>query len=113
IARTHPVVLIDVATLNPFLPVSHGHRAPLDGTTGRRVPAFLRSRKSANEVSTHREYMAAALEQELTRAGSHMIRATSSEAMFDRFVTLVSRALARTTRNQLGSAPDLMLAGNR
>jgi len=57
--------------------------------------------------------MAAALEQELTRAGSHMIRATSSEAMFDRFVTLVSRALARTTRNQLGSAPDLMLAGNR
>ena len=113
IARTHPVVLIDVATLNPFLPVSHGHRAPLDGTTGRRVPAFLRSRKSANEVSTHREYMAAALEQELTRAGSHMIRTTSSEAMFDRFVTLVSRALARTTRNQLGSAPDLMLAGNR
>ena len=95
IARTHPVVLIDVATLNPFLPVS------------------LRSRKSANEVSTHREYMAAALEQELTRAGSHMIRATSSEAMFDRFVTLVSRALTRTTRNQLGSAPDLMLAGNR
>ena len=90
IARTHPVVLIDVATLNPFLPVSHGHRAPLDGTTGRRVPAFLRSRKSANEVSTHRKYMAAALEQELTRAGSHMIRATSSEAMFDRFVTLVS-----------------------
>ena len=57
--------------------------------------------------------MAAALEQELTRAGSHMIRATSSEAMFDRFVTLVSRALTRTTRNQLGSAPDLMLAGNR
>lgn len=113
IARTHPVVLIDVATLNPFLPVSHGHRAPLDGTTGRRVPAFLRSRKSANEVSTHRKYMAAALEQELTRAGSHMIRATSSEAMFDRFVTLVSRALARTTRNQLGSAHDLMLAGNR
>lgn len=109
IARTHPVVLIDVATLNPFRPLRAGHPSPTDGVTSRRVPAFLRSAKAAAEVDTHRGYMAAALEQELGRTGSHMIRAGSSEAMFERFVHLVSAALARTTRNQLGVSPDLML----
>ena len=71
--------------------------------------------KAAAEVDTHRAYMAAALEQELTRAGSHIIRSASSESMFDRFVALVSRALARTTRNRLGTAPELVgltLAGD-
>lgn len=79
------------------------------------VPAFLRNAKAAAKVDTHRAYMAAALEQELTRAGSHIIRSASSESMFDRFVALVSRALARTTRNRLGTAPELVgltLAGD-
>lgn len=113
IARTHPLVLIDVATLNPFTPLSKHHAAPLDGVTGRRVPAFMRSAVSAREVETHRHYMAASLEQELNRTGSFLIRADSSEEMFDRFVHLVSVALARTTRNQLGSSPELQLAGDR
>lgn len=114
ITRTHPMVLIDVATMNPFKAVSSRH-APTDGLSARRVPAFLRNAKAAAEVDTHRAYMAAALEQELTRAGSHIIRSTSSESMFDRFVALVSRALARTTRNRLGTAPELVgltLAGD-
>ena len=102
ITRTHPMVLIDVATMNPFKAVSSRH-APTDGLSARRVPAFLRNAKAAAEVDTHRAYMAAALEQELTRAGSHIIRSASSESMFDRFVALVSRALARTTRNRLGT----------
>ena len=114
ITRTHPMVLIDVATMNPFKAVSSRH-APTDGLSARRVPAFLRNTKAAAEVDTHRAYMAAALEQELTRAGSHIIRSASSESMFDRFVALVSRALARTTRNRLGTAPELVgltLAGD-
>lgn len=114
ITRTHPMVLIDVATMNPFKAVSSRH-APADGLSARRVPAFLRNAKAAAEVDTHRAYMAAALEQELTRAGSHIIRAASSESMFDRFVALVSRTLARTTRNRLGTAPELVgltLAGD-
>ena len=114
ITRTHPMVLIDVATMNPFKAVSSRH-APTDGLSARRVPAFLRNAKAAAEVDTHRAYMAAALEQELTRAGSHIIRSASSESMFDRFVALVSRALARTTRNRLGTAPELVgltLAGD-
>ncbi|KFI93010.1 hypothetical protein BISA_1174 [Bifidobacterium saguini DSM 23967] len=115
IARTHPIVLIDVATLNPFKPLAKGQSAPLDGVTNRRVPAFLRSSASAQQVETHRHYLAAALEQELNRAGSFMIRAGSSEDMFNRFVQLVSVALARTTRNQLGASPELNLglAGDR
>ena len=77
ITRTHPMVLIDVATMNPFKAVSSRH-APTDGLSARRVPAFLRNAKAAAEVDTHRAYMAAALEQELTRAGSHIIRSASS-----------------------------------
>ena len=114
ITRTHPMVLIDVATMNPFKAVSSRH-APTDGLSARRVPAFLRNAKAAAEVDTHRAYLAAALDQELTRAGSHIIRSASSESMFDRFVALVSRALARTTRNRLGTAPELVgltLAGD-
>ena len=39
ITRTHPMVLIDVATMNPFKAVSSRH-APTDGLSARRVPAF-------------------------------------------------------------------------
>nr|WP_240947432.1 DUF58 domain-containing protein [Bifidobacterium sp. DSM 109957] len=113
IARTHPVVLINVATLNPFALPDRKGPAVLDGLSGRRVPAFLRSAKAADEVRTHRNSMAALLDQELSRCGSHMIRAASSEAMFNQFVRLVSVSLSRSTRNQLHAVPELNLAGGR
>lgn len=113
IARTHPMVLINVATLNPFAPLVQGGSAPLDGLSGRRVPAFLRNVRAADEVRTHRNAIAAVLDQELSRCGSHMIRAASSEVMFNQFVRLVSVSLSRSTRNQLHSAPELNLAGGR
>ena len=47
IARTHPMVLIDVATINPF-DVSHA-RVVLDGAGKRRVPAFLRRENTAGK----------------------------------------------------------------
>lgn len=105
IARTHPVVLIDVATVNPF----DAGAAPsvVDGLDGKRVPAFLRVKANADQVAAHRGFVATALERELARYGSRMIRGASSEAMFDAFVRLVSRALAPTTRNQLRRAPEL------
>ncbi|NEG54320.1 DUF58 domain-containing protein [Bifidobacterium sp. SMA15] len=106
IARTHPIVLIDVATVNPF---SAARRAAvLDGMGARRLPAFLADARAAAEVDTHRAYMAAALERELAHAGGHMIHAASSEAMFDAFVRLVSRAIAGVTpgRPRTGSGPN-------
>ena len=92
IARTHPIVLIDVATLNPFSAGDSAH--VFDGLSGRRLPAFLANARAAQQVDTHRAYMAAALEHELGRVGGHLIHAGSSEAMFDAFVALISRALA-------------------
>lgn len=68
IARTHPMVLIDVATINPF-DVSHA-RVVLDGAGKRRVPAFLRRGNTAGQVRTHREYLAASIRHELNRCGS-------------------------------------------
>lgn len=97
ITRTHPLTLIDVATANPF--AVGKDRQVADARTQRRLPAFLHDRRAAAEVATHREYMAAALERELSHMGGHMIHAGSSAAMFDDFIRLVSRALARDTRN--------------
>lgn len=97
ITRTHPLTLIDVATANPF--AVGKDRQVADARTLRRLPAFLRDRRAAAEVATHREYMAAALDRELSHMGGHMIHAGSSAAMFDDFIRLVSRALARDTRN--------------
>ncbi|MDN5979905.1 MAG: DUF58 domain-containing protein [Bifidobacterium mongoliense] len=88
IAQTHPLVIVDVATLNPFVPGNANHAA--DGVSGRRVPAFLKTEQTAREVSTHREFTAAALQRELHTSGSRLIRSASSEAMFTRFVRLVA-----------------------
>lgn len=99
IARTHPVVLIDAATLNPFAAPMSTHVT--DGVSGRRLPAFLRGRTQAEQVRTHREFIAAALNRELVRHGSRMIRGSSSEAMFEQFVRLVSLASVSAAFNQI------------
>ena len=111
IARTHPMVFIDVATANPF--GADGGRGLHDGVSGRAVPAFLRNARSRDEVDVHRAYRAASMERELARCGSHMIRSGSSEAMFAAFVHLVSDTLARSTQNQLRPAvmPALQAGG--
>lgn len=109
IARTHPVMLIDVATINPFSAAGSVH--VFDGVQGRRLPAFLADARAAAQVDTHRAYMAAALERELSRVGGHMIHAGSSEAMFEAFVSLISHSLAGGTRNHLRPAPELALGG--
>lgn len=75
IARTHPMVLIDVATINPF-DDTHA-RTVFDAGSDRRVPAFLRTGKTAQEVRTHREYLSASVRHELNRCGSTVIRADS------------------------------------
>lgn len=109
IARTHPMVLIDVATINPF-DVSHAS-VVLDGDSGRRIPSFLRDAKMAAQVRTHREYLAASIRHELGRCGSTVIRSDSSEHMFHEFVHMVSASLAQSTRNQLKSPSSLLLGG--
>lgn len=82
ITQTHPLVLINVGTVNPFSndPIPSMPHAPLvDGATGRRIPAFLRNTKAAQELDTHRAYLLQALDRELSRCGSRMIHASSSE----------------------------------
>lgn len=51
------MVLTDVATINP---VDNSHaRDVFDAGSDRRIPAFLRTGKTAQEVRTHREYLSA------------------------------------------------------
>ena len=109
IARTHPMVLIDVATINPFEYGRFTH--VFDGNGPRRVPAFLRNRTTAQEVRTHRGYLAAAVRRELNRCGSTVIHAGSSERMFGEFVHMVSMALAGSSHNPLRSPARLSSGG--
>lgn len=109
IARTHPMVLIDVATINPFEYGRFTH--VFDGNGPRRVPAFLRNRTTAQEVRTHRGYLAAAVRRELNRCGSTVIHAGSSERMFGEFVHMVSMALAGSSHNLLRSPARLSSGG--
>ena len=101
LAATHPIVLITVSTANPFSSSS----VIFDGLSGRRVPAFLIGTRTAEDVDVHRSYITTAIEHELSRHSSRMIRAASSETMFNAFVRLVSLALARSTHNQLRTPP--------
>ncbi len=93
LARTHPMVIVDVETINPF---AARQRTVADADTGRRLPAFLIDAVSKREVDTHRSYLAAQLEAQLHAGGSTLMRASSSEAMFRTFVRTVSVTLART-----------------
>jgi hypothetical protein len=92
VAAHHPLVVVSVATLNPF------RRTPLgditDGTSGRRVPAFLMKDKTAKALEDHREYIASRMEVELKRNGAKLIRARSSQAMLSNFITALSTAFS-------------------
>ncbi|BDR52748.1 hypothetical protein KIM372_06550 [Bombiscardovia nodaiensis] len=96
LAQTHPLTLISVACLNPF-DASNDMRRVLDGTTGKQVPAFLRGPQEANDLQTHRHYEALALKRDLTRTGSKLIQAGSSEGMFTQFVRLLSTSAIGTS----------------
>lgn len=93
IARTHPLVVIDVGTVNPFAaqPLDGVPRAHVvDGTSGRRVPALLRNEALAQETERHRAFEVTSLTQELARCGARLMHASSSARMFAGFVRLVS-----------------------
>ena len=93
IARTHPLVVIDVGTVNPFAaqPLDGVPRAHVvDGTSGRRVPAFLRNASLAQATERHRAFEVTNLTQELARCGARLMHASSSARMFAGFVRLVS-----------------------
>lgn len=107
IAAMHPLMLIDVATLNPFKKIPFGEIT--DGLNGRRIPAFLISEQSANAVDTHRRYLTAQLQEHLKASGTTLIRAVSSEDMFSQFIHLVSVTLKQTSFASFG--PSSTVAG--
>ncbi|WEV73398.1 DUF58 domain-containing protein [Bifidobacterium sp. ESL0798] len=95
IAAMHPLMLIDVTTLNPFRKVPFGQVT--DGLSGRRIPAFMIGGQPADSVDTHRRYLTAQLREQLKASNATLIRATSSEDMFSQFIHLVSVTLKQTS----------------
>lgn len=99
IAQSHPFILIDVGTINPFLehPVQgRGRVAVMDGNSSRRVPAFFINEKAASQVAHHREFMVSQLRKECSSVGSVFIHADSSESMFHECIRMISRGTVFT-----------------
>ncbi|RSX54735.1 hypothetical protein D2E26_0789 [Bifidobacterium dolichotidis] len=95
IARTHPLFIVSVGTVNPFdvHPVpSRPDVGVRDGITGRRIPAFLRNAALAKEVHTHRTFMLQELQRQLTSYGATLVHSASSEGMFHTLVSMIARA---------------------
>lgn len=99
IGVNHHLTIIDIATLNPFAPAPTPGTTVTDAYSGRRIPAFMKDAKAADEVRTHREYVAAQFDKELRGLGASTLRASGSIAMFDNFVSMVSASLKYSRAN--------------
>lgn len=114
IAQHHPVTVIDVGTVNPFSahPFVHDpHACTVDGYSGRRVPAFLRTQQLAEQTKAHRAFALTSLQHELAQCGAQLIHASSSEAMFTEFVRMAS--LRQFGNPHAGSYLTSSMAGSR
>lgn len=91
LALTHPIVVINVTSLNPFTLDEKFHTVK-NGIDGRQVPAFLRNHTLTQEVETARQLSADQLTHLLSRKGATLFNARSSENMFEQFVHRISLA---------------------
>ncbi|MGO3358282.1 MAG: DUF58 domain-containing protein [Bifidobacterium crudilactis] len=110
LAQSHPIVVVDVATVNPFSKPS-GFRHVVDAKTARRIPAFLAQPETAKVIDTHRGFTTAALRQELDHAGSTLLHCASSELMFGEFIRIISSSLTRAGHMQLATPKTPKLGG--
>ena len=88
LAQTHPLVIICTETFNPFKPDSK-FKNTVDGKTGKKLPAFMKTAALAKEVDRHRKFISAALERKMAQIGAFMLYADSSETMSKQFIRLV------------------------
>lgn len=93
LALTHPVVVINVETFNPFISdTAAHHRNIFDGLSGRKIPSFMRNTVLENEVKTARRLRADQLTHMLNLKGATLFNTRSSEHMFSQFVHRISLA---------------------
>lgn len=110
LTQTHPLSLASVSLLNPLTP-DNCFKSIYDAQTGRKIPAFLQTKDSSQEVTVHREYLAANLKKELARSGSTLIRGDSSQSMFNQFIHLLSVTLPSASARNLLGQPSVLGSG--
>ncbi len=90
LAQTHPIVAINVTSVNPSdLGTFH---TVYDGTSGKRIPAFMRNPVVRDEINVSRHMTVDELNHQLTVKGATLFNADSSESMFNEFVHRISLA---------------------
>ncbi|MFD0705284.1 DUF58 domain-containing protein [Alloscardovia venturai] len=95
LAQTHPIVVVSVAVLNPF-DTNTDFSVITDGTSGRKLPAFMRNDTVSTEVHTTRQLAVDQLNHRLNVKGATLFHATSSESMFTTFIRRISIAQIHT-----------------
>lgn len=93
--RTHQIVAVSIDSLNPFSVPQTPHGA-FDAHTDRRIPAYLRTRATADELTAHRAFLSERARTELTRHGVTYLSGESSEDIFRQFVTYLSTIMKNT-----------------
>ncbi|TCD54891.1 DUF58 domain-containing protein [Alloscardovia theropitheci] len=97
LAQTHPIVVINVTSVNPAESFTR-FDAVYDGLTGKRVPAFMRNTVVRDEINVSRHMTVHELDHQLTSKGATLFNADSSESMFNEFVHRISLAHSSSTR---------------
>ncbi|WP_418968824.1 DUF58 domain-containing protein [Alloscardovia omnicolens] len=89
LSQTHPVVVVNIASANPFENDSTFHTI-YEGKTGAHIPAFMRNASVRQEVAISRQLMADDLHHRLTAHGATLFHAESNESMFTEFIHRIS-----------------------
>ena len=107
IARLHSLIVVTLSPVNPF---SKSKDIPiLDGTTMRKIPAFLVDDSCCKEVKTHRAFINNSLHECLNSAKACLIRGSSSKQIFHSLAKFICNATLQNSVFSVKKNQDLLL----
>ena len=107
IASLHSLIVV---TINPVNPFSTSKNIPIvDGTTMRKIPAFLIDDSCAKEVKAHRAFVNNALHDCLNTYKACLIRGSSSSQIFHSLAKFICNATLQNSVFNVKKNQDLLL----
>ncbi|MGR1195318.1 DUF58 domain-containing protein [Alloscardovia omnicolens] len=95
LSQTHPVVVVNISSANPFESSAHFHSIYAEDSTRNhimaKIPAFMRHSAVSTEVAISRQLSADELHHRLAKTGATLFHAESNESMFSDFIHRISQ----------------------